>query len=190
VARRLAGGDIAPRGIPVLTVFQPWATLIAEGLKPWEFRKWPAPAKLVGQRIGIHAAARAVSTKEVRALSIKLHSDRWRETGLVPEERRDRAIELLKRVIVAQTFLPSRSILCIATLGRPIRNEDLAAQLGLPWVNDSDRDEESMWGWPLTDIHRLQPIVPAQGSQGFWRWYGGASIVEAEEREKAERRIS
>jgi hypothetical protein len=41
-----------------VTVWQPWATLIAEGLKPLEFRSRPLPSALVGTRIGIHAGAR------------------------------------------------------------------------------------------------------------------------------------
>lgn len=38
-----------------LTVCQPYADMIAKGEKIIENRKWPAPARLVGQRIAIHA---------------------------------------------------------------------------------------------------------------------------------------
>jgi hypothetical protein len=41
----------------VLTVRQPWADAIARGGKAIENRTWPAPAKHVGTRILIHAAA-------------------------------------------------------------------------------------------------------------------------------------
>lgn len=51
---------------PVLTVFQPWASLIAEQLKPLEFRSRKPPAKYVGRRIAIHASARKVVVAEVR----------------------------------------------------------------------------------------------------------------------------
>lgn len=44
--------------IPAITIHQPWATLIAIGAKRWETRSRPAPAKHIGQRIAIHAAAR------------------------------------------------------------------------------------------------------------------------------------
>ncbi len=38
-----------------LTIHQPWAQLIVEGVKTIETRSWPAPAGLVGERIAIHA---------------------------------------------------------------------------------------------------------------------------------------
>ena len=44
-------------GDPVyaITLHQPWASLIALGIKTVETRSWPAPARLVGQRIAVHA---------------------------------------------------------------------------------------------------------------------------------------
>ena len=57
-----------------------------------------------------------------------------------------------------------------AVLGQPIRDSDLETQLGVPAVNDSDRVLHSNWGWPLTDIEVVKPIVPATGKQGLWLW--------------------
>jgi hypothetical protein len=154
--------------IPALTLYQPWASLVAEGFKPFEFRSWPAPGALRGKRIAIHAGARPVRRNEVAALVYEL-----RTTGKVPFaglDKTDAILTLLDRVLTSPGSMPLSSVLCLATLGEPIRNEELAARLGLPWINDSDRNEHSNWGWPLTDIQRLEPFVPARGSQGFWRW--------------------
>lgn len=41
-----------------ITLWQPWASLVAEGVKTIETRSWAAPAGLIGQTIGIHAAAK------------------------------------------------------------------------------------------------------------------------------------
>lgn len=41
-----------------VTLHQPWATLIALGVKAIETRSWPAPASAVGERLLIHAAAK------------------------------------------------------------------------------------------------------------------------------------
>ena len=38
-----------------LTLYQPWATLIAEGYKHFETRSWRPPAVRMGERIAIHA---------------------------------------------------------------------------------------------------------------------------------------
>ena len=51
-----------------LTIWQPWASLIIAGAKPYEFRGWRAPRALIGQRIVIHAAARKIDRDEVCAL--------------------------------------------------------------------------------------------------------------------------
>lgn len=40
-----------------LTIRQPWASAIAHGTKRTENRSWPVPAKHLGTRILIHAAA-------------------------------------------------------------------------------------------------------------------------------------
>ena len=43
-----------------ITLHQPWASLIALGVKTVETRSWPAPARLMGQTIAIHAGKRVV----------------------------------------------------------------------------------------------------------------------------------
>ena len=50
---------------PALTIWQPWASLIAAGAKPYEWRGWPAPRRLIGQRIAVHAGARKVVVGEI-----------------------------------------------------------------------------------------------------------------------------
>ena len=116
--------------------------------------------------MAIHAGARMVNVDELRALVLRLHSSHWRETGL----ERSQSLELLEPLLLRPKSLPRMAVLCLATLGRPIRDSDLEAQLGLPQVNDSDRDEHSSWGWPLTDAQRLEPYVLARGAQGWWNW--------------------
>ena len=43
-----------------ITLHQPWASRIALGIKTVETRSWPAPARLLGRRIAVHAAKRVV----------------------------------------------------------------------------------------------------------------------------------
>jgi len=52
--------------LPTLTLWQPWASLVMLGVKTIETRAWPAPAGLIGQRIGIHAARRIARLGEAR----------------------------------------------------------------------------------------------------------------------------
>jgi hypothetical protein len=150
---------------PAITLWQPWASLIAGGAKPYEFRSWPAPQRLVGRRVAVHAGVRRMPICEVRELRCRCERGD-RSTGL----RNELALQMLDLMMQEPECVPYGSVLCLATLGRPIRDADLAAKLGLPSVNDSDRDEHSNWGWPLTDIEILRPFVPARGAQGWWRW--------------------
>lgn len=152
---------------PAITIWQPWASLIAAGAKRFEFRSWAPPRSMWGERIAIHAAARRVNTQEVQALLYRL---RGRDAATVALDVAI-AAELLDRVLTSPGILPLSSVLCLATLGEPIRDAALAAQLGTTWpVNDSDRTEHSNFGWPLTEVEALEPFVPARGAQGFWTW--------------------
>lgn len=152
--------------LPAITLWQPWATLLSAGAKPFEFRSWAAPRRLWGKRVAIHAGARPVRRDELQELLLRLHGDDARETGLLPQL----AIEVLERALTTPGVLPRSSVLCLATLGEPLRGAILAAKLGLPCVNDSERIAHSNWGWPMIDVEPLQPFVPARGAQGWWAW--------------------
>lgn len=147
-----------------LTIWQPWASLILAGVKPYEFRSWPAPRALCDTRIAIHAGARPVKRPEIADLIVRLKSGEAWTTALKPE-----ALPLLERWHASPAVLPTASVLGTAVLGNPVRAEAIVAEFGGP-VNDSDRDQHSNWAWPLTEIERVEPIVPAKGAQGFWEW--------------------
>lgn len=138
-----------------LTIWQPWATLIVAGAKPYEFRRWPAPRFVRGQRIVIHAGARPVRVAEVRAIILRIMRG---DSALDPEV----AMPILERVKHAPKCLPLAAGLGTAILGEPQRATEL-------FPDDPDVDPH-VWGWPLTDIQPFEPFVPARGAQGFWNW--------------------
>lgn len=155
---------------PAITLWQPWATLVAEGFKVYEFRKWDPPHAFINRQIAIHAGMRPIKLAEIRELIYKLErgGDLARATGI---GNWPACLKLLEQVLAAPKSLPFGFILCLARLGRPLRNEVLASRLQIAGpLNDSDRDEHSNWGWPLTEIERLEPPVPIKGGQGFWDW--------------------
>lgn len=143
---------------PAITIWQPWASLIAAGAKPYEFRRWPAPRSLVGKRVAIHAGARKVRPAEVQELILCLTREEGRGTGL----KVGPAMDVLDR---HWHSLPLASVLCIATLGQPRKASAIFAGEG-----DSDRIDHHVWAWPLTDIRLLEPFEPARGAQGWWNW--------------------
>lgn len=160
-----------------LTVYQPWATLIMIGAKPYEFRGWKPPRSVIGQRIAIHAGARPVKAGEVRALIMALHGDGRMS---VPCLRGDAALPLLDRILDGTKkslalfgeplALPLSHILGTAIVGEPKRGDLCAAEFGEEAGNDSDRDGTFNWGWPMIDVQPAEPPIPARGAQGLWNW--------------------
>lgn len=147
-----------------LTIWQPWASLIVAGAKPYEFRGWRAPNSIVGQRIVIHAAARKIDGREVEQLLRLLDAGgRYAaQTCLHPGA----AIEVLRLA----GDLPLSAGLGTAVVGEARNGFDVAAEFGVTRVNDSDRDDHANWGWPMLEIERWETPLPMRGAQSFWRW--------------------
>lgn len=151
--------------LPALTVWEPWASLIVAGAKPYEFRGWYAHPVYIGRRIAIHAGARPVRRSEVADLIVRLRGPEAWTTCLRPEL----ALPILERLHMAPKAAVLSHVLCTAILGVPVRAHAIVSEFGGA-INDSDRAEHSNWAWPLSDIRPLIPPVPARGAQGFWRW--------------------
>lgn len=155
-----------------LTIWQPWASLIIAGAKPYEFRGWRAPRSLIGQRIVIHAAARKIDYEELtvlfNVLALRDHNAEIAraaaETCLIPEK----AIPILNMAL--ERRLPMACGIGTAILGEPRSGLDIAEEFGVPRANDSDRDEHANWGWPMLDIEPWREPIPMRGKQGLWNW--------------------
>lgn len=164
-----------------LTIYQPWASLIMCGAKPYEFRGWSprerggAYATLIGQRIAIHASQKAVDRKSVREIISDLYAGG--ERAAMRCLHADKAIPILERALEQDHTLPMTKqhgdlpwscVLGTAVLGEPRNGYDIAEEFGLPHVNDSDRDEHANFGWPMLDIELWNMPIPMRGAQGFW----------------------
>lgn len=148
-----------------LTIWQPWASLIMAGAKPWEFRSWAAWDSLVDQRIVIHAGAPMMEAAEISALIERLRGPGHKHTGLL----RDKALPILERALKEPKIFPRKHGLGTAILGKPVLACDLWPEA---FTSDSSRREQSNWAWPLTKIEAFEPPVPSRGAQGFWDWGG------------------
>lgn len=132
-----------------LTIWQPWATLIISGWKPYEFRSWAAPASIVGQRIGIHAAKRRMKMGELRDIMDYACSPQGQADGI------DIAcMDLLERVWRRQVELPMSAVLGTALLGQP---------KGVQQKLDGPR-----FAWPMIAPDPFADPIPMKGAQGFW----------------------
>lgn len=151
----------------VLTVWQPWASMIVLGLKPYEFRGYAAPASIWGQRIGIHAGARSMRRAELDDLLSGLRAE-LAGHGLPTTLRVRETIAFLEQVIAeGMASLPTSAIVGSAVLDVPMLAKDLAELRA-----DSDRVDHTKWAWPMCAPTQARPPQPAKGMQGFWNWRG------------------
>jgi hypothetical protein len=170
-----------------LTIYQPWASLIMAGAKPYEFRGWNprrrggAYAALIGQRIVIHASARKIDRSEVMDLITVLQ--RGGEAAAETCLDASIALPILNRALAKQVRtergfidlgahgdLPWSVGLGTAILGEPRLGTEIAEEFGVPRANDSDRDAHANWGWPMLDIEVWDMPIECRGLQGFWNW--------------------
>lgn len=125
-----------------LTVWQPWASLIAWPLKPVENRTWKAPWVL-GKRIAIHAGN-------------KFDEDAALWLSVRPKPVPD-IVSLARRVRGA--------IVCTAVVDRFVMEDSVVSASPLPagfhdWFGGPV-------GWVLREVRKFDP-VPCRGAQGLW----------------------
>lgn len=148
-----------------LTIWQPWASLIINGWKPYEYRRWCAPDWVAGRRIVIHASKRPLSTIEHADVI-----DMWtrKDTGSgQPVDGRDveKGTEFLRALWDGKVTMPFGAALGTACLGKPVPATDLCK-------DPADRQyiDPDMWAWPMLDIKPFASPFPCRGAQGFWNW--------------------
>jgi hypothetical protein len=130
-----------------ISLWQPWATLIAVGAKRIETRHWPAPARLHGQRIAIHAA----KTRDHLAIATTAPF-----ADYIPHP----VAELPLGAVVATAVLDR----CTEITERGAR--ELAARL--PDEYAFGLYEPGRFAWVLRDVIAVDPPAPFRGSQGFF----------------------
>ncbi|MDE2467549.1 MAG: ASCH domain-containing protein [Bradyrhizobium sp.] len=149
-----------------LTIYQPWASLIMVGAKPFEFRRWDYSvryAALVGKRIVVHASARPIKPVEIEDIFERMEDG---ESSLRDEIARP-LLERLRDAYKCQGILELSAGLGTAIIGKPRSVTNMFR--GTP-AADSDRLDHSLYGWPLTDIQPFEHPRPCRGAQGFWNW--------------------
>lgn len=143
--------------IPAITLWQPWADLIALGLKRFETRSWRTGYQ---GPIYIHAAKRKVDEDDLLELAEPIH----------------RALRGTKgaRLRGSKTFadwaqaMPLGAVVAVAELADCVRTQDI-----LPSILDTPEREfgnflPGRWAWRIENIRLVDPPVPCQGDRGLW----------------------
>ena len=150
-----------------LTLHQPWASLIAHGVKSIETRSWAPPQSLIGQRIAIHAG-------KTRVVSGRLHTDTLSAIARLFGEEWEKDIP--KGAVVATALLKDARQVRFQTYARRV----LASSPSYTgWVEPDPYGDFSTgrWLWLLEDVEPCNPPVPAVGHQGLWDWESDGEVL-------------
>lgn len=136
----------AYKPFPAITVYQPWASLIAYGFKEFETRGWPAPKRYLGQLIAIHAGRQ------------------WGDQ----EKDWDRVYRQLFPEIRAMP-VPLGCIVAVCRLVAVVPSAQLVGVIN-PREKATGNFDAGRYGWQLKVVKRAEPPIPARGQQGIWTW--------------------
>ncbi len=150
-----------------LTLWQPWASLIAMGEKSVETRCWSTAYR---GELAIHAAAKLPP----KWLGASAQTDPFRdELADVFNVRRDRDDRAGRRVDDVLRELPYAAVLCIVKL------VDIDEIDGIVRFTVSERDrifgnyEDGRFAWWLELVEKFETPIPAKGNRMLWNWKRG-----------------
>jgi len=145
----------------VITLWQPWAFLVARGDKKIETRSWKAPKELMGQRIAIHAA---------KAFSKEMQELCWTQPF--------RGILLKNGFNMSFSDMPLGKVVATAKLMaclKIINYQPGCLRATLENGNEVINNEyhfgdytPGRYAWILEDIQPLEEPVQAKGMQKLW----------------------
>ncbi|MBL1177604.1 MAG: ASCH domain-containing protein [Pantanalinema sp. GBBB05] len=156
----------------IISLWQPWASLIPGGFKLYETRSWHTPYR---GKLVIHAAARPMSDKDgsITSIAVALHNARPERS---PEQWYRKIASYPLGCIVAIADLAD----CLEMID-PRQGRVHSYARAIDSVSDLERAvgdwSHGRYAWQLANIIALPQPIPHKGRQGL-RW------LEAEVAEK------
>lgn len=131
-----------------ISLWQPWATLIAIGVKQYETRSWATSYRGL---LAIHAAKRPVKVEEI-TFEISL--------GLIAAGIRD------------PYSVPLGAILCIVRLVDVVTTESL---MDIEGFFDTDEYcygnyDDNRYAWKMEVVKIAPEPISVKGAKGLWTW--------------------
>lgn len=142
----LLGENLPFEPMRAISLWQPWASLVALRIKPHETRSWKAPQTVLGRRIGIHAA---LSTKGLRENACGEDETLWRYCLALLElsQKEDFPRGVLIATAVVADCRPTEEV-------EPNIFGDYSA---------------GRFAWVLRDVEQLECPIPMRGHQGIFK---------------------
>ena len=138
----------------VLSLLQPWATLVVVGAKKFECRSWKTNYR---GTIIIHASAKRPN---------------YREKVFFEEA------SIFKKYIDSIDYLPYGAIIGKVTLKEIYKTEWLIQNFeiehGHNWEQELAFDDYSpnRYAWHFEQAETIEPVLPMKGSLGLWEYMG------------------
>ncbi len=167
----LVDRDGVARNARALTIHQPWASLIAEGIKRLENRTWtPAPEDIaLGEYVLLHAGKTfdldawedAIDVAEHQDVSVPWLAEMRKPLATVRSiaNRTLRATAVRAAEVRARELVPFSAIVGVARFIGVLEHGDIAA---------AGRWYVGPFGWALDEATVIEP-VPVNGAQGLFR---------------------
>ena len=161
-----------------ITIRQPWASLIATGLKGFETRSWSTKHR---GKLAIHAGVSKDSYGTTPAhqviLSVAGSSPEWQEYILRCADTPSHEIPF--GAIVAICDVAECYRIGVDAVGIYIERKDASTGCWEKFDYIENRKElmfgewlPGWYAWELVNVRILETPIPAKGKQGFWEWDG------------------
>ena len=141
-----------------ITLYQPWASLIAHGVKTVETRSWPPPRAALGCLLAIHAGKRIAPpvalNPDTETAIANLYGERWRQ------EAPTGAVLAVTRLVSAVQVMGVDGEIAVCGSGSVVQ------RIAIDPYGDF---APGRWLWMLEDVEPIEPQT-ATGGQRLWKW--------------------
>ena len=165
-----------------ISLWQPWASAIAFGLKHYETRSWKPPTALVGQVMAIHAAKKQDWGSKVRwcqhRLGIPSGSD-------VPPNLTEEQKKTIGDAVIEFECLPFGAIVCLCRVVKIWQVVDEVSALRHVGPTEAQWGDYSLgrFYWELQCFYVFDQPIPCVGRQGIFDWQIPDEWIEAAAKE-------
>ncbi len=171
-----------------ISLWQPWASLIACGAKPYETRDWAPPPELIGQRIAIQASKKV--DKAAKAFAEDLMYGQHGEDGFALADKLSGTMKGIPDELMGvfgMAAMPIGCLVCTAMLDAVFQLGEKAEGTARPAASvvrrmvsrpmpdcftvrydDFGDYSPGRWAWLLRDVRVLLPTEVTIGHQKFF----------------------
>lgn len=141
--------------LDAISLWQPWGwALFVEDAKVHETRHWPAPQRLMGKTVLVHAAKRPIGADDLSPALTRFCTSRLGENWRP------------RKVLTFGAFLGTAILAACFRIGR---------DGSTPWGDPTPADlllgdwSAGRYAWRLENRVALPAPIPAKGQQGWWK---------------------